>query len=122
MSISFKKLILLLAALAVLLAAARAVAAETPIVATIMLQDSGFSPEEITVADGTTVTWINQGTKQHELNFHTDAIKKPLISPGESWSRTFYVPDGHESWHFGCDCEKHYWEHGKVTVTKAGAG
>jgi len=61
---------------------------------TVTMTDEGFSPDFITVPEGTSVIWINEGENPHwpATNFHpTHGIYPefdPLkgITPGEKWS------------------------------------
>lgn len=65
--------------------------------AEIRITDTGFSPSEITVKQGTEVAFINDGSKSHwpasaPHPTHTDYSafdsKKP-VEPGSSWTFTF---------------------------------
>ena len=69
---------------------------------TVLITSSDFRPTTITINQGDTITWINQGSKESwpASNIHPTHTLYPgsslceefdscMISPGESWSFTF---------------------------------
>jgi plastocyanin len=64
--------------------------------ATVRIYDTGFRPEEVTIARGGTVTWTNYGSESHTINgatFPMPSSNSPKTSgrlqPGESWTKKF---------------------------------
>ncbi len=83
-----------------------------------------YSPAELTVEVGTTVTWTNNDTVLHtvtsgasENNVATadGLFDSGFLDPGATWSYTF-TEEGVFDYH----CTPHPWMIGKVTVTPAG--
>ncbi|MEZ5175435.1 MAG: plastocyanin/azurin family copper-binding protein [Acidimicrobiia bacterium] len=83
-----------------------------------------FSPSELTVEVGTTVTWTNNDTVLHTVTsgMSSDNVGTPdgrfdsgFLDPGATWSYTFT-----EEGVFDYFCTPHPWMIGKVTVTAAG--
>jgi plastocyanin len=84
---------------------------------TISIQDFFFSPAQITVQSGTTVTWTNQGNAPHTVTADDGSFDSERLNPGESFSHTFKSP-GTVAYH----CEIHPFMRGSVTVSKKGGG
>jgi plastocyanin len=61
-----------------------------------------FSPEVITVPDGTTVTWTNHDNFTHNVRLLDDGGDVLALPPGESVSFTFTGPGEHRY-----DCSFH---------------
>lgn len=78
----------------------------------IAIKNSSFNPQRITVPEGTMVTWNNQDSIVHSVNF-TDGPGSGDISRGESFSVIFS-----ESGTFDYSCSNHPTMKGTVTVTK----
>lgn len=58
----------------------------------VTIDDMAFSPKEITVKVGTTVTWTNQDTVSHDVkddNNSADGPSSEMLGQGESYSFTF---------------------------------
>lgn len=55
---------------------------------TVIIQNFAFSPQEITVKVGTTVTWINRET-DHDVVSDTGEFKSPVLANGENFTHTF---------------------------------
>lgn len=55
----------------------------------VHLDASEFVPQEITVAVGTNVTWVNNDSITHTVTFETLDLDATLDDPGESVSYTF---------------------------------
>lgn len=48
-----------------------------------------YSPREITINEGDTITWTNNGTMDHTVTADDRSFDSGLLSPGESFSLTF---------------------------------
>lgn len=76
-----------------------------------------FVPENITVPDGTTVTWTNHDNFTHSVRLLDDGGAVMNMAPGESVTYTFTGPGLH---HY--DCSFHAGDmKGTVQVTEAAA-
>ena len=69
---------------------------QNPISAEVKIYDSGFKPQEVTIAAGGTVRWVNYGQKDHTVygeNFPMPSSQSPKnsgrLQPGEIWEKTF---------------------------------
>jgi YVTN family beta-propeller protein len=70
-----------------------------------------FTPAEIAVAAGESVTWINDDGAPHGLEYHDGAKGTDLLLPGASFSRSFERP-GSYAYH----CSVHPYMTGRVIV------
>jgi FtsP/CotA-like multicopper oxidase with cupredoxin domain len=61
-------------------------------VAEVTLVDDRFEPVELTVHQGTTVTWINKGADWHSLEAYDGSFSSGKLAPGESYASTFVNP------------------------------
>jgi len=78
----------------------------------VRLENIAFSPANIIVDAGTTVTWTNYDSAGHTVTSDDgDDLKSPLVGQNGTFSRTFDVP-GEYYYH----CEPHPWMEGLVTV------
>jgi len=80
---------------------------------TVSIQDFFFSPANITVQPGTSVTWVNNGQAPHTVTA-TDpegAFDSGTLQPGESFSFTFKQPGTYAYY-----CTIHPFMKGTVTV------
>jgi plastocyanin len=59
---------------------------------TVSIQDFFFEPDQITVAPGTTVTWVNDGEEPHTSTADDGMWDSGTLQPGESFSFTFDEP------------------------------
>ena len=80
----------------------------------MVIDDTSFTPEEITVNIGETVTWVNQGSKSHTVTswykqededfavhiFIGETWDSGDIAPGQSYSRTFNQPGSYDYFSF----------------------
>lgn len=53
----------------------------------VKIQGNLFVPELLQVMKGTTVTWVNEDSVDHQVS-HSD-FESPVLKPGSSWSYTF---------------------------------
>ncbi|HLU34478.1 MAG TPA: multicopper oxidase domain-containing protein [Thermomicrobiales bacterium] len=60
--------------------------------AQVTLVDDRFDPVELTVVQGTTVTWTNKGANFHSLKAYDGSFDSGKLAPGESYSYTFDQP------------------------------
>jgi plastocyanin len=66
--------------------------AAAPAGVTIEMEDFAFTPAEITIRAGTTVTWVNKDSVQHSATAENGSFDTGLFSPGERASVTFDQP------------------------------
>src|SRR5215216_2270876 len=59
---------------------------------TVSIQDFFFNPGQITVAPGTTVTWVNKGQAPHTTTADDGTWDSGTLQPGEDFSFTFDQP------------------------------
>jgi plastocyanin len=59
---------------------------------TVSIQDFSFSPDQITVAPGTTVTWTNEGPSPHTTTADDGSWDSGTLQQGEDFSFTFDKP------------------------------
>lgn len=82
----------------------------------VTIANMSFSPADITVKKGTTVTWTNNDSIAHTVTADTDTEHGPnsdTINPGDTYTFTF-TDDGTFAYH----CSIHPEMTGKVTVTE----
>ena len=81
----------------------------------VQMVDVAFEPEEVTVAAGTTVTWINEDAVQHTVTAGTrgdpTGMFDETVAGGGSFSFTFEEPGTYEYY-----CSFHPGMSGVVTV------
>ncbi len=90
----------------------RAAQAPGPDSAFVVIRDFAFHPATLTVAEGTTVIWINcevEGTPGHTTT--SDTWDSPTLSPGESFA---VMPEVGEH---GYHCRPHPFMTGTLTVS-----
>ena len=75
----------------VVLAAARGVAANPPqaVTAEVKIDNFSFGPATLTVAPGTTVTWINRDDIPHTVVSTDSVFKSKVLDTDEKFSFTF---------------------------------
>jgi plastocyanin len=105
-----RKLILLTVALFALATSAPAVAAES-----ISITPTGFTPTQVTIGPGDTVTWTNNDTADRSVVSDTGAFNSQTIRPGTSWTFRF-ARAGTFAYHDGTRAA----EKGTVTVRRTG--
>ena len=80
----------------------------------VSISNFAFSPTDITVKKGTTVTWTNNDSVANTIEFETDDIpKSETLGNGQSFSFTF-----NDEGTFNYICGLHPSMHGTVTVTE----
>ena len=79
--------------------------------AKVSIVDFTFSPEEITIAPGESVTWTNDDGAPHGLEFHDGAKGTDLLLPETSFSRPFEKPGTYDY-----NCSVHPYMTGRVVV------
>jgi plastocyanin len=70
---------------------------------TVSIQDFFFDPDQITVAPGTTVTWVNDGEAPHTVT-STDGkdLDSATLQPEDTYSFTFEDGDAGETYAYQC--------------------
>jgi LPXTG-motif cell wall-anchored protein len=70
---------------------------------TVSIQDFFFDPDQLTVAPGTTVTWVNEGEAPHTVT-STDGkeLDTATLQPGDTYSFTFKEDDAGETYAYQC--------------------
>jgi plastocyanin len=81
---------------------------------TVSIQDFFFEPDQLTVAPGTTVTWVNDGEEPHTTTADSGMWDSGTLQPGESFSFTFDEPGSHSYF-----CEPHPHMTGTVNVSES---
>lgn len=67
-----------------------------------MAMHGTFSPRELQITAGQTVTWINQGKIKHTVTADDDSFNSGFVGPGKSYTHTFLKPGRypyHCVWH-----------------------
>src|SRR5215212_3684164 len=86
---------------------------------TVSIQDFFFDPDQLTVAPGTTVTWVNEGQAPHTVT-STDGkeLDSATLQPGDSYSFTFKDDDAGETYAYHCSIHPQM----TATVKVSGSG
>ena len=84
---------------------------------TVSIQDFLFSPDQMTVAPGTTVTWVNDGQQPHTSTADDGTWDSGTLQPGDDYSFTFDKP-GTYTYH----CSIHPDMTATITVSGDGGG
>jgi len=79
----------------------------------IAISNFSFVPNQITIAKGTTVTWTNNDSAQHQIAADDGSFNSAALSQGQSFQQTF-SQEGAYSYH----CAIHPSMKGTITVTK----
>jgi len=58
----------------------------------VVMESFAFTPAELTVPVGATVTWRNRHGANHDVVADDGTFASPLFGTGESWSFTFTEP------------------------------
>jgi LPXTG-motif cell wall-anchored protein len=84
--------LLVLGAAPALAAPGKPPGAWTPVAAatqSVSIVDFSYSPKNLTVAPGDTVTWTNNGSTQHTVTADSGDFNSGPLNPGQSFSHTF---------------------------------
>jgi plastocyanin len=86
---------------------------------TVSIQDFFFDPGQLTVAPGTTVTWVNKGEAPHTVT-STDGkeLDSATLQPGDTYSFTFKDDDAGETYAYQCTIHPQM----TASVTVSGGG
>ena len=86
---------------------------------TVMMQDNYFSPADITVPAGTTVTWVQSGNNPHTTTSYDGLWDSGILQggSGQSFSFTFNEPG---TYTYFCRPHEAQGMVGSVTVTAGG--
>jgi plastocyanin len=78
----------------------------------VMIKDFAFQPNILVVHVGTTVTWTNQDTVQHEVISDNGTFDSGIMMPNDQFTHTFSQP-GNYSYY----CKIHSYMFGMIQVT-----
>jgi plastocyanin len=78
---------------------------------TIAMRDNQFDPTSRTVARGTTVRWVNQGSTAHNTRAATNAWQSDNLPPGEDFEVTLQNPGTYDY-----TCTLHQGMNGTIVV------
>jgi plastocyanin len=109
----------LLFAAALAAAPAVAYAADTSPAATapvVEIHNMKFDPATLTVASGTTVTWVNEDSSPHTVTDKGKVFRSAALDTKDKFSYTFAAPG-----EFTYFCTIHPMMVGKIVVTPAGS-
>jgi LPXTG-motif cell wall-anchored protein len=85
--------------------------------ASVTISDFKFTPDTVTVNEGDTVTWTNDGPSVHTATAEDGSFDTGALNKGESGSATFT-----QAGTISYICSPHPFMHGKVVVQAASAG
>jgi plastocyanin len=83
----------------------------------VMIKDFAFQPNILVVPVGTTVTWTNQDTVQHEVISDNGTFDSGIMMPNDQFTHTFSQP-GNYSYY----CKIHSYMFGMIQVTPGSSG
>ena len=106
--------ILVLATLPAL--AAPSASAATPQTVTIEIRGMQYAQKTLTVAPGTTVTWVNKDEMPHTVTDRGRIFRSAALDTGDSFSHTFTKPG-----EFTYFCTLHPFMSAKIVVTPTGS-
>jgi plastocyanin len=95
-----KRALLLLIAVLAVAGVASAASAHQQATATISITATGFTPDDIRVQPGDTVTWKNNDTHPHSVVSDAGLFSSKTLAPGATYSRRFDVESSY-SYHDG---------------------
>lgn len=95
-----KRALLLLIAVLAVLGVASAAPAQKTATTTVSVTATGFTPEDVRIQPGDTVTWKNNDTKEHQIVSDTGLFQSPTLAPNQTYSRRFDVESSY-SYHDG---------------------
>jgi plastocyanin len=108
---------LVAAAIPAIGAGGAAVVAAAARTATIQIDNFAFTPIDLTVTAGTTVTWKNADDSPHRIAAKNGAYSSAALDTDDSYSHTFATPGVYQYF-----CSIHPYMVGKIVVKAAGAG
>jgi plastocyanin len=110
-------LYLVILSMAAMLISAPAASAQDEM--TVSIQDFFFDPGQLTVAPGTTVTWVNEGEAPHTVT-STDGkeLDSATLQPGDTYSFMFKDDDAGETYAYQCTIHPQM----TASVTVSGGG
>jgi plastocyanin len=79
----------------------------------VQIANFAFSPENVTVAVGTTVTFRNNDDMVHTVVAEDGSFRSKALDTGDEYSFTFDKPGN-----YAFVCGLHPFMHGKITVTQ----
>lgn len=79
--------------------------------AKVSIANFAFTPAEVSIAPGESVTWTNDDGAPHGLEFHDGAKGTDLLLPGMSFTRRFDQPGAYDY-----NCTVHPYMTGRVVV------
>jgi plastocyanin len=85
----------------------------TPLVRIVEIDDSGFSPNALVVAPGTSMRWANGGRNRHTATADGGAFHSPTLTPGDRFTIAAPTAPGVYSY----SCSLHSFMRGTVTVS-----
>jgi len=83
---------------------------------TVKIDNFTFAPSSITIAPGTTVTWVNEDDIPHTIVESNRAFKSKVLDTDDSFSYTFSTPGEVEYF-----CSLHSHMTGKIIIKGEGA-
>jgi plastocyanin len=92
--------------------AQRAATAPVESGAKVSIVNFAFTPEQITIKPGQTITWINDDGAPHALKFQDGAKGTDLMLPGATFNRPFDEPGTYDY-----SCSVHPYMTGRVVVS-----
>ena len=95
-----KRALLLLIVVLAVAGVASAASAQKNATTTISITATGFTPDDVRVQPGDTVTWKNNDTHQHSVVSDTSLFHSATLAPGQTYSRAFEVESSY-SYHDG---------------------
>jgi plastocyanin len=63
---------------------------------TVTIHNFAFTPPQLTLAAGTTVTWRNDDDIPHTVNSSTGTFKSKALDTGDTFAFTFTAPGSYE--------------------------
>ncbi len=68
----------------------------------VVISDSGFKPESLTVSKNTAVQWINEGDKQHQIVSDGDIreLQSGILEKGNNFT---FVFENSGAWKYHCN-------------------
>jgi len=77
----------------------------------VEIRDSKYAPEDLVIAPGTTVRWVNQDEETHTVTSTTEAFKSGGLNLGDEYTHTFTAPGV-----YPYTCALHEFMYGTIVV------